>query len=295
MRHFCTSPHTGTGAAIAEFPASMDRFDSDLIGFELIDQYSGKPLLYGLADGQPLIWSTGPDRVDDRASERVQSEMWNFPLTALGEMDEVERAEIRGRHCLLWRSIGCCLLVLSWLESKDAIVGGLFQKKVTKGSLEVEEPSPQPSPALGGRGSRKEQEGAGGGRRGRERGPEDWELVAAGGLVGLYRDLVSGGTGVTLGRRGIMNASVRDGVGGWWGAGRWRGRGFRCRGGRSRWRSIRRGGTRGLRRRGRSMRARRCCGCLGEYERAEAGCDILPCQQRGGAGDPAEEYGGRPR
>jgi hypothetical protein len=79
----------------SEFPASMDRFDSDLIGFELIDQYSGKPLLYGLADGQPLIWSTGPDRVDDRASERVQSEMW-IPLDALGEMDESERAEIRG-------------------------------------------------------------------------------------------------------------------------------------------------------------------------------------------------------
>lgn len=78
-----------------EFPASMDRFDSDLIGFELIDQYSGKPLLYGLADGQPLIWSTGPDRVDDRASERVGSHMW-IPLDALGEMDEAERAEIRG-------------------------------------------------------------------------------------------------------------------------------------------------------------------------------------------------------
>lgn len=78
-----------------EFPASIDRIDPDLMNFEPIDEYSGELLLYRLAHGQPLIYSTGPDRIDDQAAKPAGSTNW-IPIDELGKLDEAERDAISG-------------------------------------------------------------------------------------------------------------------------------------------------------------------------------------------------------
>jgi hypothetical protein len=40
----------------------------------LIDPFSGRPLVYTLTDGMPLVYSIGPDRADDSGAIE-----WNDP------------------------------------------------------------------------------------------------------------------------------------------------------------------------------------------------------------------------
>ena len=72
------------------FPVSLAEIDTDFLPDLLIDPYSGQSLKYKVVDGQPLIYSLGPDRDDDGGrpvlGEDGNPEVWPEFLT----LDELE-------------------------------------------------------------------------------------------------------------------------------------------------------------------------------------------------------------
>lgn len=87
---------------VGSFPSSLDSLNSDLERQLLVDPYSGQSIVYKLVDGQPLIYSLGPDRDDDNGKPILDEEgnvnYWPDFLTLdeLDALDDDERAEIDG-------------------------------------------------------------------------------------------------------------------------------------------------------------------------------------------------------
>ncbi|MEX0875908.1 MAG: hypothetical protein WD114_00475 [Phycisphaerales bacterium] len=47
------------------FPESIDAIDDDLIDFDPVDAFTGEPLKYKLTETGPVVYSVGPDRIDN--------------------------------------------------------------------------------------------------------------------------------------------------------------------------------------------------------------------------------------
>lgn len=77
------------------FPDSLNTLDKDLITADLIDVYTGDPLLYRLTESGPLIYSAGPDRDDDGAAKVTEDPSW-MPLDELREILATDPDSIDG-------------------------------------------------------------------------------------------------------------------------------------------------------------------------------------------------------
>jgi hypothetical protein len=84
------------------FPADLASIDADLLAGDPIDPYTGEPMGYRLIEGEPRIYSVGPDR-DDDGGQRVLDEDGNperwpdfLTLDELEALDEPGRAGIDG-------------------------------------------------------------------------------------------------------------------------------------------------------------------------------------------------------
>ena len=85
-----------------QFPADLASIDADLLAGDPIDPYTGEPMGYRLIEGEPRIYSVGPDR-DDDGGQRIldkdgRPEPWPDFLTLdkLEALDEPGRAGIDG-------------------------------------------------------------------------------------------------------------------------------------------------------------------------------------------------------
>jgi len=85
-----------------QFPADLASIDADLLAGDPTDPYTGGPMGYRLIEGEPRIYSVGPDR-DDDGGQRIldkdgRPEPWPDFLTLdkLEALDEPGRAGIDG-------------------------------------------------------------------------------------------------------------------------------------------------------------------------------------------------------
>jgi hypothetical protein len=70
------------------FPESLDAIDTDLIGFNPVDAFTGEPLKYRIVDNRPLIYSVGDDRVDDNGLIRWRNK-------EVGELGDEKQIRVR--------------------------------------------------------------------------------------------------------------------------------------------------------------------------------------------------------
>lgn len=70
------------------FPESLEAFDNDLVSFNPIDAFNGQPLVYRIAEGRPLIYSVGDDRIDDNGLIRWEKK-------EVGELGDEKQIRVR--------------------------------------------------------------------------------------------------------------------------------------------------------------------------------------------------------
>ena len=81
-----------------QFPSSIDGVDEVFLRFEPIDHFTNEPLKLRLSENTPVVYSVGPDRIDD-GGEQIHRVMYGTSIrTMLRNPDWISNEEADARR-----------------------------------------------------------------------------------------------------------------------------------------------------------------------------------------------------